>query len=76
MLTGKMKRAGKSVTIKKTLKIHAGLSESTIAKDLSDKIKVLKWVVKKGINDVNEIGNIMEEYYTENTSLMKRISGG
>lgn len=72
----KMQNFSKSVSIKNTLKIHAGLSEQSIKNDLDEKIKILKWLVQQNISDVNEIGLIMSDYYSDKSYLLKKVSGG
>ncbi len=56
------------------IQLFAGLSKSEILKDLKEKEKVLKWMVKYDINTVDNVGKIMAEYYTNKAELMKYVN--
>ncbi|MFO8016703.1 MAG: type II/IV secretion system ATPase subunit [Candidatus Woesearchaeota archaeon] len=47
-----------------TINLYTGMSNDEIKKDIAEKIEVLKELVKKDINDVNQIGLVMAKYYT------------
>ncbi len=49
--------------ITKTLKIYTGMDNAAIARDLKQKEKILKWMLKEKITDLNKIGVIMARYY-------------
>ncbi len=57
------------------LRMHTGMSNNEIVNDLKEKIKVLDYMVKKNIKDVNEVGKTIAEYYSDRDSLMKKIRG-
>jgi len=59
------------VRIFDVLMMHTGMSEPEIISDLSEKIKVIDWLVENRINDVNDVGRIMATYYTEPESVVK-----
>lgn len=61
--TDSMKRLNHSKSFYDTLDLFAGLSREDIEKDMAKKIQVLKWLVKNGIRNVNEIGLHMARYY-------------
>ena len=46
-----------------TLKLYIGLSKEDVEKDISEKIGILKWMVRNNITDINKIGTIMSRYY-------------
>ena len=46
------------------LKMYSGLTPPQIAVDLANKIKLLKWMVKNNITDVNKLGLTIAKYYT------------
>ena len=46
-----------------TLKLYIGLSKEDVEKDISEKIGILKWMVRNNITDINKIGIIMSRYY-------------
>ncbi len=59
-----------SVYMKKRLKLYAGMDEEDIEKDLKEKEKILKYMVKKNIEDVHKIGLLMSKYYTGKLKLV------
>ncbi|HDP73628.1 MAG TPA: CpaF family protein [Candidatus Woesearchaeota archaeon] len=63
----------KSKKISEEIQLFAGLSKAEIEKDLNEKEKILKWLVNKKINTVDEVGRIMAEFYTGKENLMKAV---
>ena len=53
----------------KTLKLYTGSSQQEIDDDLVEKVKILKWLVDKGVDDVNKIGGIFRKYYVKRMAL-------
>ena len=49
-----------------------GMSMDEINRDLQRKQKILNWMVKENINNVDAVGEIMREYYTDPNSVLKR----
>ncbi|TAL55539.1 MAG: hypothetical protein EPN86_03295 [Nanoarchaeota archaeon] len=47
-----------------TLQLYTGLNTEDIRKDLSEKARILKWMVKQNITDVHQIGVLMAKYYS------------
>lgn len=58
-----LEEINKSKTTIKTLELYTGMNEEEIEFDLKQKIHILKWMLKKKIEDVDEIGAIMAKYY-------------
>jgi len=50
-------------TILDTLGLYTGLLKQDIYSDMQAKIEILKWMVKRNVNDVNKIGMLMSRYY-------------
>ena len=50
-------------TILDTLGLYTGLLKQDIYSDMQAKIEILKWMVKKNVNDINKIGMLMSRYY-------------
>lgn len=69
----KMRKMNKSKSFYHTLNLFTGVTPREINKQLHDKIKVLKWLVKNDINTVNDVGRIMAEFYTNEDNLFKII---
>lgn len=55
------------------LELTTGMSTKQIEDDLKDKVKILNYMVKKDMTDVNEVGKIMRAYYTDTKALRKMI---
>jgi len=71
MASDKLLNANRSMRLLNELEMQTGLSTQEINQDLRDKAEVLKWMVVKGINDVNGIGKVVANYYTNKEGLMK-----
>jgi len=59
-----IERVAESKVIVERLKLYTGMSEEEIAFDLQQKERILKWFVKKDLEDVNAIGLHIARYYT------------
>lgn len=58
-----------SESVLEKLKLYTGWNETEINNDLQQKIRILNWMIKKNIEDVNQIGLIMAKYYIGNLKL-------
>ena len=67
-------RIGKSKALFDNISLFTGMTDSEITKELADKVKVLNYLVKKNIDDVDGVGRIVAEYYTDKDNLMKYIN--
>jgi flagellar protein FlaI len=65
---------GKSKSLMNTLKLFTGFTDSDIKKDLAEKEKVLKYLVKNEIDTVDGVGRVMAEYYTNKKKLMQWVA--
>ncbi|NTV22898.1 MAG: CpaF family protein [Nanoarchaeota archaeon] len=52
------------------LNLYTGMSAKQIYAEIQEKISVLKWLVAKQVYDINQIGLIMSDYYTDKDYLM------
>jgi archaeal flagellar protein FlaI len=59
-----LNRKNESVSLFDKLNLYTGMNKKDIEIDLAKKIRILKWLVKNNIRDVNSIGEIMAKYYT------------
>ncbi|MEM2121404.1 MAG: type II/IV secretion system ATPase subunit [Candidatus Woesearchaeota archaeon] len=66
-------KINKSISLMDTLQLYTGYSRTEIEKDIEEKIRILKWLVDHKIIDVNQVGRIMAEYYTNKEELMKIV---
>jgi hypothetical protein len=58
------------------LKIYQGLLyvSEEINEDLAQKKKILNWMIKNKIRELNDLGKVMNLYYSDKDRLMKLIS--
>ena len=56
------------------LKLYTGMNDAEIHRDLAEKEKVLNYLVKNQILDVDAVGRIIAEYYTDKNNLMKFVN--
>ena len=64
-----LEKVGEPKQIYKTLKLYTGSTQQEIEDDLVEKVKILKWLVDKGVDDVNQIGGIFRKYYVKRMAL-------
>ena len=69
-LNDTMKQIATPQKLLSTLNLYTGMGSSQVYNELNEKIEVLKWLVTKNIEDINAIGLIMSDYYTEREYLM------
>lgn len=62
-----------SVRVAEELNLFTGMSRQEIKHDLSEKEKVLKWMMKENVNTVNTVGAVVSKYYIEKDNTMKLI---
>ncbi|HYD03584.1 MAG TPA: ATPase, T2SS/T4P/T4SS family [Alphaproteobacteria bacterium] len=58
-----LEKINDSEIIIERLKLYTGLNDQEIAKDLEEKMKILQWLVKNNIENVDQIGKVMSKYY-------------
>jgi flagellar protein FlaI len=52
---------------------HTGMSENKIAEDLEKRKRILNWLVKKNVNNLNDLGKVMHLYYVNEDELIELI---
>ena len=60
--------------ILKILNLYTGMSGKQMYEDLQEKVTTLRWLVRKKISDINTIGLIMSDYYTEKEHLLNLVT--
>jgi flagellar protein FlaI len=55
------------------IKLFTGMDNKAIANDLEDKKRILRWLVEKKIDDINEVGKIVSDYYINPKTVLDRI---
>ena len=46
-----------------TLELYTGMNRDEIEFDLKQKMQILRWMIKKNIEEVDEVGDVMAKYY-------------
>jgi len=59
----KLEKIKQSKVLIERLKLYTGMSGDDLNKDLQKKVKVLKWLIKNNIENVDDVGAIMSKYY-------------
>jgi flagellar protein FlaI len=59
-----------------SLNLHTGMTEKEIREDTSEKTKVLKWMVKNSLEDIDAIGKVVRMYYRDPASLVSAVEKG
>ena len=63
--TDEIEKKRESDNIMDKLKMHTGMDREEIYDNIEDKEKVLQWMLDRGVTDVNEVGMLIGEYYSE-----------
>ena len=66
----------KSITLKNTIELYTGYTKKEIDELLKEKERVLKYLVNTNINEVDSVGRVIAEYYTNKSNLMKYVRSG
>jgi flagellar protein FlaI len=64
---------GKSHRALNDIRLFTGMDDDEMSKNLAEKKKILEWMTKKGINDINEVGRIISTYYMDPDSVLKMV---
>lgn len=72
--TDTVKQVSKSQRVLEEIQMHTGYSEVEIAKDLKEKELILQWMFDKQIKDVDSVGRVVSEYYTDKSKVLSVVS--
>ncbi|MBN1896485.1 MAG: CpaF family protein [Candidatus Aenigmarchaeota archaeon] len=64
---------GKSHRVLNDIKLFTGMDDEELGKNLEQKKAVLEWMTDKGVNDINEVGRIVSEYYADPKAMLDRV---
>ncbi len=70
----KVVKVNESIRMKKNLKIFAGLNDEKLQNDLNEKKIILKYLADNKIRELQQVGEIIAEYYNDKELLLKRLS--
>ncbi len=57
----------------KEFSLNTGMSKSEIDKDLKKREKVLDWMVRHNLRDIQSVGRVMHNYYIDSENLIKAV---
>ena len=61
-------------TLFDNIKMFTGMTDKEIENDLAERTKILNYLVNHNIDEVDGVGRIMAEYYTDKENLMRYIN--
>ncbi len=70
--TDTIEKYAESIRLFDELALHTGFTAQELNENLHEKEKVLEWMVKEKIRDINEVGRIMASYYSDPETILKR----
>jgi len=71
--TDTVRPATEDVSIYEKVGSHTGLSTDEVKKDLELKKKVLDWMVKYAVRQVEDVGKVMNRYYVDKDSVIEVV---
>jgi flagellar protein FlaI len=69
----KIVKANESIRLFDELSLHTGYSKEKVIEQLKEKQKVLDWMVKQKIHNVNSVGKVVSQYYKDRDSIMDLV---
>lgn len=56
-----------------TIMLYTGLTRKEIAEDIAEKARIMKWMTKQKIFDVNDAGNVVSNYYRNKSAVLDLV---
>lgn len=66
----------KSARVLEEIKFFTGMTNRELIRDLNEKERILKWLLKKDINQINDVGEVISTYYTKPDKVMSKVAKG
>jgi archaeal flagellar protein FlaI len=66
-------RTSKSKQFFETLKLYTGYSDAEIQREIKEKEQIIEYLVKQEVIEVDAVGRIIGEYYTNKENLMRYV---
>ncbi len=67
-----IEKYSESIRLFDELSLHTGFTAQELNQNLVEKQKILEWMCKESIRDINEVGKVMAQYYAEPEVILKR----
>lgn len=71
--TDRIKQVAKLSRLSELLSLYAGMNDKEITDDLLEKCNVLSWMVRKGYEDVDQVGRIVSHYYLDPDTIIEAV---
>lgn len=71
-----LKKLNPSSSLFNTLSLFTGFTRKEIDDDLKQKTAILQYMIKNDVMDIDTVGRIMAEYYTDKENLLKFVRAG
>jgi len=71
---GTLHKVSSSKSLIHTFETFVGMSKSEVNRTLAEREKILLWMAAHNINDVDKVGEVMANYYTNKDFLMKLVN--
>jgi flagellar protein FlaI len=66
-------RANKSKEFFASLKLYTGMSDDEIQREIKEKQQVIEYLIKQEVTQVDAVGRVIAEYYTDKENLMRFV---
>ncbi|MEM2918388.1 MAG: ATPase, T2SS/T4P/T4SS family [Candidatus Altiarchaeota archaeon] len=66
----KVEKVNASERVREELELFTGMSESEMLLDIEGKKKVLEWLLRKNIKEVDDVGKIITQYYVDKEAFL------
>jgi flagellar protein FlaI len=63
----------KSLRVLEEIKFYSGMSDKEVERDIQEKERILKWMVKNQVKDINKVGETISRYYRDKKEVLSRI---
>ncbi len=63
-----------SIRVREDLNLHTGMTDEEMREDHAEKQRILDWLVKHDITDINKFGAVMHLYYRDRPRLLKAFA--
>jgi len=68
-----IEKVSPSVRLREELEVFTGMTEREIEEDILGKKKILEWLLRKNIKEVNDVGKIITEYYIDKETVLDLV---
>ncbi|MCD6415014.1 MAG: type II/IV secretion system ATPase subunit [Candidatus Diapherotrites archaeon] len=74
--TDEFSRIGEPTRVTEILNLHTGMTVREIDEDLSDKEKVLQWMLDNKLSSIQDVGRVLKAYYTRPDEIVGAAAKG